>query len=353
MEVDAGDGLRELMGEAKLPTPHVLLEDELRQIGRKSPNQSSHDPFSTDQFLQNVIFTLTRPNLHPPHAAAAISALCSVIDRDGSNHGENSVRNTFNASLADKMFDICLLHSENLKSKPARRLLTTASDLAFLKSPQQHNVSLLHHVTIRCLEAITLVDSKLSVKAALQILDHFLNKSFLNARTLLEASRILSLDSAVKRIEGVPFVNPENRQTVITHLLSNLFAWIRYPDCAPVISRLLAHFLQSLTSSDPADDWSIAVRHDFWVEPVGFALKEDPEVLEAFEDYVFPVLFSLSSLDIQTVSQSLPFRAILGKNYGHCNDAEIRMCLMIVKTLQMSKRLDTLSRKPIVPYDLE
>lgn len=314
----------------------LIDEERLRRFSIHGLEGASEDSVAVKQTLQEVLNTFKSPGVSSAHAAAAVNALCALIDRLRSSERLHVSSECLSEEFQAELFSAYLQRSDNLNAKPARRLLTTATNLA-LSSSDGFLQKLRSDILTDCLDALVGSSLIISVRASLQVLDHFFDKLLMTAYDILLMDSDVHSFSKTKLGAAQTQHSVKNLQDAATQFTLQVFAWVRFPDCAPVISRFLprffdsldSYFSQSLTKGDGGDN--------HWLPSVKLALERDPDLLEKFEQHVIPGLLSLKSTNLRHFKESDSFRNVLSGNYGRIEDADLQICLLVAK---LSDRLD-------------
>ena len=316
-------------GEGETIDVEIWDEAELRQLSRSLSSLNFDDKRLADRALQGLFHTATNSNLSPGHRDAALSALCAFLERFGFPTRSETSFLQLNESTILQLFDIFLTKSEFYKPKPAQRLLSTATRLLSRRSEGIEKKTMIMNTVTRCTLALSEKDKSVSVKSALQTLDHFLARSITNALDIILIGSNGSSTWIPKRHSITYDLDVLNNRT--NELVIRIMFWARYPDCATVVSRFIPRLfgsLDSLLGSHDRDSLSLVSR---WMKPIKRVLEEDSEMLETLEKYVLPGLLSLSSTSLQDVSKFLPFNDIFGGRYGLHKEVDLQLCLLAAK----------------------
>ena len=334
----------------------MLSEGELRRInqslalivsGQKAYGNDSTQPENIQDLLPKLLETAGSTHLSLSHGAAAIGALCGLLDQCTLSSNRDIASLAFEQTVWTEALDIYLYRAQNNKAKPLRRLLLTLAVILH-RHPDEHlKASLINDTVAKCAEAVCEDGDALFIKPALLLLEHFLGQNIISVTAIVNnaSSKLESSDGSVPEVcrcgdsgYHVSSVIPN------AHAFTDkLLHWISYPDCAPAISRFLPLYFLSLKNT-PEDVSRTLEAQDgsaspMWVAPLKRFLLKHPTLLETLENYVFPVLLRLDKDDTQSFLDTLPLRSIQNGAPGSFTEADIQMCLLTARsTLKMRSR---------------
>lgn len=281
---------------------------------------------------------LTRLSL--THGAAALNSLCGFLDLCSECADPKVSDLPFSFHSWIEAFQVFLARNENTKAKPVRRLLLTLTSLISRHPVHEVKLSLKAHVIHVATQAICGKNEVGSIKAAIQVLEHFLSTRIVDALEVIHEISPRQLKSAwtsltARVVDTSEFVNTVQRFT------SSVLQWVQYPDCAPAVGRFLSAFFASLGVSR-----SQAVAHasangllPLWISPVKQSLNRQPRLLDMYENHVLPGLLRLSFADRKAFLSTLPLDQIQQGNIGKLFTADIQLCILVAK-MDLMKTVD-------------
>ena len=323
-----------------------------------------------DANLERLLRTAEEPRLSSTHRAASCNALCGFLEKGFTSLNIELRDRCSHATVWNRTVTVYLEKSGHAKAKPMRQILVT---LAKLLNQRQlidgetgtvfdENVDIVRKKVIsRCLTCIYSGDDLACVKAAMNILEMFLNKKVTNIPTMIEVF-YFSHESA--GIIGVPVTSttPLNTNSslsdptksslnrFVTTFVSQVLHWIRYPDFGPAVGHLLKGIFESL--HDHASRSKSASEEipppPQWAESIRQLLRNRPDLLEVVGHYVLPDLLCLDMCETTSFICSLPFDDLMGGMLSSLREEDIRLCLLVVQlaeNLSLSKPLSKLVRK--------
>lgn len=327
----------------------MLSEVELRHINRsltsdvlEAESKSEHSPQVRyiQHLLQDVLETAGSTHLSPSHGAAAIGALSGLLDQCSLSRDGNITSIAFEQGIWTKVLDVYLYRSQNNKAKPMRRLLLTLAILLNRQPDELLRASRISSTLNKCVEAICEEGDAVFIKPALLLLEHFLSQNIVSVSSIVSNASYRFEDSSLVISEAHRFHDDDHGSLAIipeaqafTH---KILSWIRYPDCAPAISRLLPLYFQSLkailASALNAPNSQHGSALPLWVAPVKNFLDKHPVMLETLENHVFPALLRLDKNDTQHFLDTLSLRSIQDGGPSSYADADIQLCLLTARS---------------------
>ena len=341
----------------------VMTEHELREISKsvnrlvlnvESRSKEISSFHELQQLIDSVLRAASSTNLSVPHGGAAIGALCGLLHRCSTSSREEVKAFVLDASVWTGAVEIYLTRAQFHKPKPLRRLLMTVTLMLTIQEDHLIKQILLERAVSTCLEAVYDQDNSVSVKPAIQLLEHFLNQRIITARSIII---LASSHFPQPRSKGV--LKKSLSDTQIKYeaksLLLMILKWIQYPDCAPAINGFLPLFLASI-ESDVADNLislEAAKGATFGVDLVKEFLEEHPNSLESMENHILPNLLHLDRQITQAFLNTIPHNNMQNICLHSCSESDLQLCLLAVrvglklgvcKGLQARQSLDSLHR---------
>lgn len=241
-----------------------------------------------------------------------------------------------------RAFNIYVTKSDNSKPKPLRRLLLT-----LVRSISNHHVEKEKNLLLRfginvATQAIRKQHGFADIKAAMQVLEHFINSDLVDAAEVAQSTRpegsgILSKESTNKDDQN-PDTQQEGVNQSVQKFALDVLDWMHYPDCAPAVGRFLPVYFKSLEGSQ--NDKAVPTSKDnvvpLWILPVKRALEQNQGLLEVFEIHILPGLLRMGPADVKAFLQLLPLESIQHGDIGSSSVSDIQLCLLVAKTSEHS-----------------
>ena len=288
-----------------------------------------------------------------------MGALCGFLEQCSSSSQHDIRRLSYNTETWTRAFNIYLTQSDNNKPKPLRRLLLTLTSL-ISKHPVGTDRDLLLGIsTCTATRAIRKQDDFANVKAAIQVLEHFLSTGLVGAAEIAQIKRPEELELSRTKSLKTDVQNPHTQQKQINQSVQkfafSVLEWIQYPDCAPAVGRFLPVFFKALEESH-ADDAVRASKDGFaplWISPVKQALECHQELWDIFETHILPGMLRQGPADVEAFLKRLPFENIQCGDIGSSTVSKIRLCLLVAKTAEDSSLRKYLGQAESTLFDLE
>ena len=241
-----------------------------------------------------------------------------------------------------RAFNIYVTRSDNHKPKPLRRLLLT-----LVRSISNHPVEKEKDLLLRfginvATQAIRKQHGFADIKAAIQVLEHFIISDLVDAAEVAqnkssEELPIFSKESTNKKDQN-PDTQLEGINQSVQKFALDVLEWMQYPDCAPAVGRFLPVYFKSIEGSQ--SDTAVPTSNDnvvpLWIAPVKQALVQHQGLLEVFEIHILPGLLRLGPTDVKAFLQLLPLEGIQHGNIGSSSISDIQLCLLVAKTAEHS-----------------
>lgn len=190
-----------------------------------------------------------------------------------------------------------------------------------------------------------------SVKSAFQVLDHFLGKSIVEYSDIVvqvaqrEEFQKGPGHTNISR-EGLHLrdsygLSPVELVGLIEGFTSQVLNWLKYPDIAPLVGRLLALFFKSVRGlqTQSGDTKRLEHKLPLWVTPIKEAIKKEPFVLEICETHILPSLLALDATDTASFLDTLPVKDLREGNAGSHTVVDVQLCLSTLKICADSRKL--------------
>ena len=231
---------------------------------------------------------------------------------------------------------IFLIRSENGKAKPLRRLLLTLTNILLKHPSSDAKRQSIDHAIRYVTSLICKQGGSGSIKAAIQILEHFLSQDLVNAFAVLH-SVTFEPNKQHGRYSQAYKVAPSTDSQKVAGFTGCVLGWVQYPDCAAAAGRLLSAFFKSFECLREQERTSHASldRLPLWISPTKYHLKRNPHLLEVFDTHILPGLLRLSSGDRRVFLSTLPLDDVQNGNTARHSDSDIQLCLLIAR-LEMS-----------------
>ena len=362
MELNKESERLELANEAKGANSAILLEGELRQLGRSLPglilqqgNANQQPSAQVQQLRLDLLHTAKSSRLSPSHGAAALNALCAFLDICSKFQNDAWTSLCFSPATCKDLFHIFLDRAEIFKAKPVRQLLVTLSKILADYPNDDVKSLLIDSIVARCVRSLSKKEDAKSVKSCIQALEHFMKKGIITAGAIVFAStRDVSATPQIDEKIILDYGHPTFREAV-EDFVTEVLSWARYPDCASAISRFLPYFFVSLdkvlvakapernsTRNDP--------KSPLWIRPVKRFLKRDIGIIDSFEIHVLPGLLRLSLWDRESFFATLPLDELQQGNVGGQTHADITLCLLTAKVMNSNFQKSGVTWPPILSY---
>lgn len=210
--------------------------------------------------------------------------------------------------------------SEARKPKELK-LVLTALERSLNRSPSKSTKEDLRtHVSSSIWQAICAHSHGAAVKPAFQALRHFLSRSVIRPQDILLA---ILREENVDAHERAETSKPSSRATSLESLsapqgrqyarafLCKTLSWLRYPDTAPIVGRIVPIFSCSLRGWLESWPEPVAISHasngnePIWMSAFKVFLKSHPDCLDLLANHVFPELVRYDRAGIEEYAQVL------------------------------------------------
>lgn len=289
--------------------------------------------------IQALLTTLTSSKTSLGHGAATCDALCGLLELCGAS-GNGQIRAlAFDASMWTQAFDVYLTRSENHKSKPMRHLFSTLAKIAFHYPTESGRIFLIKYAVSSAILTVNGDIESSSIKAAVQALEHFLNKHIIDASQLvfmlIEKRELGKFDMAAENLYSDRLLRVSDAEWAksMEEFVSSIFQWVQYPDVAPATGHLISSFFLSLqrhlVKSKPEDCNDPAL--PLWLPPIKKAFNEEPELIEGLEKHMLPGLLRLSPAGTQAFLETLPLKDLRKGDDGTHTVSDTKLCLLTAR----------------------
>ena len=322
----------------------VMTEDELREVSRSvskivsdvRPNNDGDLSFNeVQQLVGDVLRAATSTNLSISHGAAAIGALCGLLHKCSISPRKNLKKHVLDPGIWTEAVNIYLTRSQFHKPKPLRRLLVTITLMLIQQEDDLIRQTLMEKAISTCLRAVYDEENSVSVKPAIQLLEHFLNQRLITAPSIIILAPSQFSQSRTKAAPEKSLSASQIKHEA-KNLVLGILEWIQYPDCAPAIAGFLPVFLASIKKhvANKLRSGEFNEETPFWIDAVKDFLEDHPNLHEPIENYVLPNLLRLDT----TVAQAflLPFSSPQNKCLVSYSESELQLCLL---TLRISSKI--------------
>lgn len=222
-----------------------------------------------------------------------------------------------------------------------RQVLTVLVKLLSTNADSDAATVLINGTVSRCLSLIYSYEDASCVRAAMNILEVFLNKSMITATSLVRLAMEISTESPLTDGPGgsqtPSTIHPGelglSMVRTLPNFISMVIGWMQQVDIAPAAGRLVVSLFEA-SKGDSAITDSMAFAPSagpLWLPPILEAIRERPALVDTLEYHVLPRLFRLESTDIDHVVSALPVRRVAEGGIGSVSEEELRLCLVVCK----------------------
>ena len=217
-----------------------------------------------------------------------------------------------------------------------RHLLSTLAKIAFKYPDEPGRAFLVRYAVSGALITIDGGYESWSIKAAVQVLEHFLNKNIINAFQLVSLLTERGESGLVNTTTGdlpscdLPGTLEAEWVSLTDGFVSSVLQWVQYPDVAPSSGRLISSFFISMQKHlvqhrcEDSNDQALPL----WFSPIKRALNEEPELLEGLKKHILPGLLRLSFVDTQAFLDTLPLKDLQEGIVGTHTVGDTQLCLL-------------------------
>ena len=286
--------------------------------------------------LPDLLQTASSTELSLTHGAAALSALCALLEQC-SISSESRIRHlVYKAETWKRAFNIYLTKSDTNKPKPLRRLLMTLARLISTHPVDTEKELLLGNAICTATRAIR-KQNESDIKPAIQALEHFLSRDLIGATEIAQVK--IPEELGLSRIKSMKTKNqkPDNQQEQVNQSVQqfalDVLGWMQYPDCSPAVGRFLRVFFESHEENQSEDAIQTSKEGviPLWISPVKQCLERHQGLLEVFEIHILPDLLRLGSADVKAFLKTLQFESIQRGDIGSSSILDIQLCLLVAK----------------------
>ena len=279
-----------------------------------------------------------------------MNALCGFLEQCSASSDHLVHHLSYRTETWTRAFNIYVTKSENNKPKPLRRLLLT-----LVRSISNHPVEEQKYLLLRfgiytATQAIRKQHDFADIKAAMQVLEHFINSGLVDAVEVAESKRPEEPGISGKKSIYKDDQNSDTRQEEVNQSLQkfafHVLEWMQYPDCAPAVGRFLPVYFKSVEESQ--SDKAVPTSEDhvvpLWLPIMKRALEQHQGLLEVFEIHILPGLLRLGPADVNAFLQLLPLERIQHGSIGSSSLSDIQLCLLVAKQAEHSSLRDYFSQ---------
>ena len=257
----------------------------------------------------------------------------------------------FDLDIWKRLFNLFLCRSKNNKPKPMRQLLLSLVRV-LVANPDEETRSAQKVYAIRStLATIFNQRESLSAKPAFQVLEYFMAKAVINVPNIL--SGIVAWNKADVRSNFCQrgFELPDacelpmaSWMTLGQEFVSNVLAWICYPDTAAAAGKLVTVFVKSTLKLHQRQADNSGNGMDLWDKPLRRLLRDQPELLDSIGIHLLPELLSINIDDSRRFLRSLPVKQLQDGEIGDIADLDIKLSLMAIDVVARMKPHDMSSK---------
>ena len=270
--------------------------------------------------------------LSATHSTAVLNGICGLLDQCSTSSNPILHAIPFTIQSWEGAFQVFITSLDNYKTKPLKRLLLTLTNLILKHPTEEVKFTLIGHAICCATKAIRNQDASFSVKASIQLLEHFLSRGIVDAYEIVSIRTSQEFKESRMDLAAWSSDVSERGDTVEEFVLS-ILDWVQYPDCAPAVGRLLATLFDSLRG-----DQNQKARHGVlsgatpsWISPVKMSLARHQGLLEIYESHILPGLLRLSNQNRESFLNTLPLIDIQKGNLGKQAVADILLCLLVAR----------------------
>ena len=345
----------------------VLSNSELRELERRFDDLDSnsdllnarHDEKSLSISLERLLFTAEQPRLPNSHRTAVYNALCRVLEGGTASPSNILYKNCLSSETWNRVLAIYLTRSGDAQAKSAKHLLLMLVKILEKRSGLEETKILEYEATRRCISLIFGEEQLSSVKAAMGVLEKLLSRRMIEAKMVATLSSSNSVEAETSKPDVV-YESVAAFEITIPHVefydtarlfVDRIFLLARRVELSAVAGRLLASFLGSFqhdTASGSCHRTAPTIAPaSIWSQSIRKALKEYPPIIEILEHHVLPDLLRLDKVDTVYFAQSLPLKDIMEGALSYLSEAEIRLCLAVVREMERAGATSSLGMSRI------
>ena len=285
-----------------------------------------------------------------------MNALSGFLDRASISSISDLANLCFDPKTWGNIFDVFLRRSENNKPKPMRQLLISLVHVLQKNPHEAARHAQTEYATRRSLAMITDRTESKSVKPALQVLDYFLTKALISGPDILHvllADNVPANPSSSGDQRSSPCsksldLSMSSRVSLGQAFVSDIFAWVSFPDLAATTGKLVTSFIKSLSTMREGHQTSLAGGLPLWAAPLRQLLRDQPQMLEPIGTHVLPELLFINRRDTREFLGTLPFEGIRDGTAGDMTESDVMLCLLTAD-LAAKMKDSNVSGKPWEP----
>ena len=299
---------------------------------------------TASSLLEKVLCTAEQPTLSAAHRAAACNALCGLVGRGAVSVVEEQRNLYLNATVWCRIITMYLERSGVVQAKPMRQVLTMLMKLLSLMADVEVATSLAKYAALKCVSIICSREDVSCVRAAMNVLEAFLNSGIMKSSSLVTLS---SISCAEKYVGDAPeFQNMQTESRLmdsghskvssISEFGKTVIGWLSEVDIAPAAGRLLVSFFKNLKEDTSTDNLSAMSSSPIplWFLLIREVVHGETYLIEEIEHHVLPGLLRIDSSSIIHILRTLPLERLVRGEVGSVPEEEIRLCLVLIVVMK-------------------
>ena len=278
-----------------------------------------------------------------------MNALCGFLEQCSASSDNLVHYLSYRTETWTQAFNIYVTKSDN-KPKPLRRLLLTLVRSISNHPVKEQKCLLLRFGIYTATQAIRKQHDFADIKAAMQVLEHFINSGLVDAVEVAESKRPEEPGIPFKKSTDKDGQNSDTPQEEVNQSVQkfafHVLEWMHFPDCAPAVGHFLPVYFKSVEESH-SDKTVPTLKDDvvpLWIPIVKRALEQHQGLLEVFEIHILPGLLRLGPADVKAFLQLLPLESIQHGSIGSSSISDIQLCLLVAKQAEHSSLIDYFSQ---------
>ena len=278
-----------------------------------------------------------------------MNALSGFLDRASVSSVCDLKTICFDFDIWRDVLDIFIRRSDNNKAKPMKQLLVSVFIVMSRNPNEETKLAEKDYAIRRTLAMINNKTDSTSVKPAFQILDYLLTKDLIDASDILSvfaAQDIIQISASSTTSIGGPQLHEATELSkskwtgLHQQLVSNMFAWVQYPDVAAVAGRLVGKIAKSFDASNITSQGE----DPLWATPLRRLVSKHPASLETMTNHVLHELLKIDPNDAPRFLRTLPFRSLRDGDTSNLSNADIILSLVTVNVAAELKSLHASSK---------
>ena len=294
--------------------------------------------------LERVLSTAEQPTLSAAHRAAACNALCGLVGRGAVSVVEEQRDLYLNATVWGRIITMYLERSGVAQAKPMRQVLTMLIKLLSLMADVEMAITLAKDAALTCVSLICTRDDVSCVRAAMNVLEAFLNNAIVKPSSLATLS---SISCAEKRVgdavethdlqpDSHPGKSEHSEVSGISDFGKAVIGWLSEVDIAPAAGRLLVSFFKHISEDTSTDNLSAVSSSPIppWFLLIWEVILGQAYLLDEIEHYVLPGLLRIDPTSIVHILRTLSLEKLVQGEVGSVPEDEIRFCLVVIVVMK-------------------